>query len=213
MAYSSVMENWMRVKIMHSIAQSYYAETRDSEYRKWLLNPTKELMFSTEAYDWMRKESCIVGMLMVWSVVTLESLVNHVLAETISSKEFAIQAIEYPGKVSENVNKFSKSDLAKKLGILGGKNTPEEITNLADELSSKRNAIVHDKPFDYSSTEDGEEIEYYRTRGASENVIFRFEHLEKFYKDCKKICNYIEQFHYIISPMGEEVDFDSLGCS
>lgn len=210
MVESSVMDNWMRVKIMHSIAKSFYEETCDTEYRKFRNQPNGSLMFNLEYDEWMDKESCIVGVLMAWSVITIDSLANHVLAETIGDKDQAIRAIECPGNVSKEIKKSSKSDLARKLIVLAGDSTSEEIAGLADKLADIRNGIVHDKPFDYICTEDDIEIEYYRTRGELETTRFRFEYLDSFYKDCKKICSYIEQFHCVISPMGDEVDFDIL---
>lgn len=213
MIYSAATDNWLRIKIMHSMAKSYYEKTRDSEYRMHRLTPSEELYFDADDYDSMEKETCIVGLIMAWSVLTLESLVNHVLAEVINNRDMAILAIEYPSKIIEIVKSFPfKSDLAKKLRILGGQETPHEVLKLAEDLSKKRNAIVHDKPFDLICTEEGEEIEHYRIRGESENDVIWFEHLDGFYKECKKICDYVEQFHYVISPMGDDVDFGSLIC-
>ncbi len=86
----------MRVDIMHSIAQGYYLETYDSGFRERTMNNGSFFPFNSLNYQAMKKESCMVGMVMAWSVICLESLINHVLAANIDDRDAAISAIECP---------------------------------------------------------------------------------------------------------------------
>ncbi|TAN67365.1 MAG: hypothetical protein EPN17_11160 [Methylobacter sp.] len=143
----------------------------------------------------MEKESCIVGMVKAWAVVTLESLVNHAIAEALNNKVLAIMAIEYPSQITDKlrIGKSARSELAKKIIILSDsveQNT--KIISLADKLADTRNLIVHDKPFSVIDHGEGEfEIEYFRSRGEDSNEQFRYEDLQVFYEDCDSIRDYI----------------------
>ena len=168
MIYSGVTDNWDRVRILHDIAKDYYAMTKDSKHRKHQLNQSDEFYFNLEDSMLMDKEACIVGMIIVWSTITIESLVNHAIAETSDNKETAIEAIEHP----ENLNIWKKtgSSLAKKLLILSnGKISDKSILTAADDISNLRNDIVHDKPIEYIDIgKDDVEVHHYRSRGKSE---------------------------------------------
>jgi len=54
----------MRVEIMHSVAQTFYQATHDSEFRRSTIKGGSPFMFNVEQYNTMVKESCIVGMVM-----------------------------------------------------------------------------------------------------------------------------------------------------
>ncbi len=188
----------MRVEIMHSVAQSYYEATHDSDFRERITNGGAPFPFDTVKYDAMEKESCIVGMVMAWSVITLESLVNHSLAEILNNRTSAIMAIEYPRQVTDKLKiaKSTRSELAKKLVILSdGDENNNEYLSLADELSDTRNLIVHDKPFNYTDYGDGEvEITHFRSRGGVLEKQLRYEDLGKFYGKCDQIKSYLFSF-------------------
>jgi hypothetical protein len=193
--YSAVNDNWARVKIMHSVAREFLDETRGSEFRRYIIGGGDIFSFDAAAHDSMEKESQIVGMLMAWSVITLESLVNHTLAETINNKVSAVMAIEYSSQVTEKlkIGKSARSDLARKLIILSNTFEPDsEILQLCDELSGIRNTVVHDKPFDYIDFGDGNvEIDYYRSRGESDGQTLRYDALVSFFRKCDRVLDYI----------------------
>ncbi|MDD3814107.1 MAG: hypothetical protein PHZ02_05625 [Desulfocapsaceae bacterium] len=195
MIYSSIQDNWMRVEIMHSVAQSYYESTHDSDFRERIINRGAPFPFDALQFDTMEKESCIVGMVMAWCVVTLESLVNHSLADIMNNRTAAIVAIEYPGQITNKLRNLPKmsSDLSKKLFILSDSDeNNSHILSLADELSDTRNLVVHDKPFNYTDLGDGEvALEHYRARGDSSKKIPRYEDLDDFYEKCEQIKSYI----------------------
>ncbi|MBU2861430.1 hypothetical protein HF290_13795 [Acidithiobacillus ferrooxidans] len=215
MIYSSVNDNLMRLEIMHSVAQSYYEATHHSDFREKLKTYGEMFPFEGTQYENMQKESCIVGMVMVWSVVTIESLVNHCLAETINNKISAKMAIEYPSLVTDklNVAKSQKSELSKKLAILSDddKNN-REILSLADELSGIRNRIVHDKPFDLIDFGDGEvEIIHFNSRNySSENIDTMYESLDDFNKKCEHLKNYLRSIVNTSSIEFENISFTAL---
>lgn len=194
MIHSSIKDNWMRVEIMHSVAQTYYLATHGSDFRGRMINGGSPFPFDAAQYDTMEKESCIVGMVMAWSIITIESLVNHSLAERINNKTSAIMAIEYPGQITDKLKiaKSARSELAKKLVILADNEEQNtQYISLADDLSETRNLIVHDKPFELIDFGNGEvEITHFRSRGDALEKQFRYDDLADFYKKCDKIKNY-----------------------
>lgn len=194
MIHSSIKDNWMRVEIMHYVAQTYFTATDGSDFRTRITQKGALFPFNTIQYGQMEKESCLVGMVMAWSVITLESLVNHALAE-IYDKDSSIEAIEYPSQTAKRLKiaKDAKSELAKKIAILSDHTQyNNEYILLANEISDIRNVIVHDKPFDLIDTGDGEvKITHFRKRGSDDKPQTRYENLPDFYKKCDKICGYI----------------------
>lgn len=215
MIYSSVNDNLMRLEIMHSIAQSYYESTHHSDFRERIKKHGETFPFDEMQYEKMQKESCIVGMVMAWSVVTIESLVNHCLAETINNKISAKMAIEYPNIITDKLNiaKSQKSELSKKLAILSDddKNN-RKILSMADEISDIRNRIVHDKPLNLIDYGDGEvEIIHFNSRNySSENIDTTYEKLDDFYKKCDHIKNYLRSIVNRSSIEFENISFTAL---
>lgn len=195
MIYSAINDNWERVKIMYAMAHEFLDETRGSDSRRRIIGAGDIFPFDVAAHDSMEKESQIVGMLMAWSVITLESLVNHALAEAIKNKASAVMAIEYPSQVTEKlkIGKSAKSELSKKVIILS--NTFEldsEVLQLCDELADIRNAVIHDKPFDFHDLGDGDvEINYFRSRGENGGETVRYDALVPFFRKCDRIVDYI----------------------
>lgn len=191
MIYSSVNDNWARVSIMHQVAFNYYNSTKDSDFRNRSENKGDLFPFDTSAFEDMQNERHLVGMVMAWSVVTLESMVNHAIAEIFSNRDDAIQAIEYPKQYAKdnNIIGLGNSELSKKMGILFEGNVPGKgVTNLADNISETRNTIVHDKPFEIINHGSGNlEIDPLekRTRKVLEGI--NFNSLESFYTDCDLI--------------------------
>lgn len=195
MIHSSIKDNWMRVEIMHSVAQSYYEATHDSDFRNRMINGGAPFPFDAVQYNAMEKESCLVGMVMAWSVITLESLVNHSLAEMLNNRTSAIIAIEYPRQITDKLKiaKSTRSELSKKMAILSDSDeSNSNYLSLADELSETRNQIIHDKPFNFTDYGDGEvEITHFRSRGDALEKRLRYENLGKFYSECDQIKDYV----------------------
>lgn len=191
MIYSSVNDNWARVSIMHRVALDYYNSTKDSDFRKRSENNGAVFPFDTVAFGDMQNERHLVGMVMAWSVITLESMVNHTLAETFSDRDEIISMIEFPRRYadSKNIKDLGNSELAKKIGILfNGRIPGRGVGNLADKISEARNIIVHDKPFEMIDHGDGDiEIDYLRKRGNKVLESIDFNSLPPFYRDCDAI--------------------------
>jgi hypothetical protein len=179
-----------------------------------MINGGPPFPFDAVKYDTMEKESCIVGMVMAWSVITLESIVNHLLAESINNRTAAIMAIEYPGQITDKLKiaKSSRSELARKLVILADNDEQgTQCIALADELSETRNLIVHDKPFDLSEFEDGEiEIAHFRSRGNALEKKPRYGDLAEFYEKCDKVKNYMSAMSPPQLMSLEEISFTKL---
>ena len=180
---------------MHSAAREFLDETRGSDFRRRLIGGGNIFPFDVTAHDSMEKESHIVGMLMAWSVITLESLINHALAEAINNKVSAVMAIEYPSQITDKlkIGKSARSGFSKKLIILSNTFEPDsDILQLCDELADIRNKVVHDKPFDYVDFGDGDvEIDYYRSRGANDSETLRYDSLVPFFRKCDRVMDYI----------------------
>lgn len=156
----------------------------------------------------------MVGMVMAWSVITLESYVNHAIAERLNNQTSAVMAIEFPRQITEKlkIGKSAKSELAKKLIILADEDKQNsEYISVADELSEVRNLIVHDKPFELLEYEDGEvEITHFRSRGENSESRHRFEHLSDFYLKCDKIRNYVSSIPPVVVMGMPEMSFTNL---
>lgn len=180
---------------MHAVAHEFLNETRDSDFRRRIIDAGDIFPFDAAAHGSMRKESQIVGMLMAWSVITLESIVNHALAEAINNKASAVMAIEYPSQVTEKlkIGKSARSEFAKKLIILSNTVEPDnEMLQLCDELADIRNAVIHDKPFDLHEFDDGNvEINYFRSRGEKDGKTVQYDDLVPFFRKCDRLVNYI----------------------
>jgi len=214
--YSAVNDNWARVALMHSLARDLYASTANTDFRERITGNGDAFPFDVDAYSTIENESRIVGMVMAWSVVTLESLVNHQLAEELGNMVLATMAIEYPAQVTDKlkISRSARSELAKKLIVLSGElqaagtDLPATIT-LADALADKRNMIIHDKPFRYTDRGDGDiVIDGFRSRGDSESPFLRFDDLTDFYADCDTVKRYV--FKVSSEPIDCDVDFSSL---
>ncbi|WP_299011761.1 hypothetical protein [uncultured Shewanella sp.] len=204
----------MRVEIIHSLAKTYYLETNDSSFRGRMTNGGHPFPFDTVKYDAMEKESCIVGMVMAWSVITLESLVNHLLAERLNNKNLAVMAIEYPRQITDKLKiaKSARSELAKKLIILAdSEEENSQFTSLADELSETRNLILHDKPFELIDYGEGEvDMMHFRSRGDVLDSSWRYDDLTDFYEKCDKVKSYAVSI-FPVEVMGvEEISFSKL---
>jgi hypothetical protein len=209
---SAINDNWTRLKILHVVAREFLDDTLGSDFRRRIIGKGEFFPFDLAANDSMEKESQIVGMLMAWSVITLESLINHALAEAINNKAFSVMAIEYPGQITERlkIGRSARSELAKKLIILSDAfDLNDEILQLCDELSDIRNTVVHDKPFDYVDFGDGEvEIAHYRSRGESNGEVVRYDSLVPFFRKCDRLVGFISS--KVASLEGTEISFVSL---
>ena len=194
MIQSAIEDNWMRVNIMHSIAKGYYLETHDSGFRERTINNGPFFPFNSLKYEAMKKESCMVGMIMAWSVICLESLINHALAENIDDRDVAIKAIEYPGKFNKefSIPKSIRSEFSKKIIILANnEKNGHKFASMADGLSDIRNLIVHDKPFEFRDYDGDVEVTHLKQRGAPLEKQMRYGDLTDFYKKCEDVKNYI----------------------
>lgn len=213
MLYSGVHENWVRLTIMHSIAHDYYKKTETHDMReKGCISEDGKLNLDVNAHLSMEKESYIVGMVIAWSAITLESYVNHALAQVINHKLSAIHAIESPDKFKlkppSGIN--PQSELSKKLMILSdGADVPREILKFTEEISNSRNSIIHDKPFELSHDHEGNiEFDSFRSRGQPAKTYY-MEDLDDFFPKCQKIADFIRSSG-VDTVEGTELDFNSL---
>lgn len=192
--HSNVEKNWQRVELMYSVVYEYFKLTKESDFRKRIVNNGSIFPYSVSDYNNMSKESSLVDMIIVWGVVALESLINYALAELQDDFELAKKSINNPNGVLRDlsISPIPKSKLATK--IIALKRDPAHIIiGLADELSSTRNKIIHDKPIDYERYDDDDEevITSYSNSETEYLPSFRHENLNEFFTKCDEIKNYI----------------------
>lgn len=200
MIHSSTKDNWTRLEYLYSIARQLYDSTKNSEFRDAQNAVGEPLKFCPETQTLVQQESCMVGMIQVWAVVTLESLANHAIAESFNNRTAAIIAIEYPDRVVKDFKGVKgQSELGKKIAILqddlgkiyrdgGVEERDVSAITMADDLSTIRNTVIHDKPFDYQTDnwEGDIEIKYYGNR-IEETPSARYQHLSEFFSNCDKV--------------------------
>lgn len=175
----------MRVEILHKLALEHHNSSEERKRKK--VKTDEKIIMDMGAHSDQIKQSCIVGMIIVWSVITLEALANQALAETIECESEATNIIEYPKK-PKNV-----SQLARKIHYLsrGDVNVSGVVTK-ANELCDLRNIIVHDKPFNYICYQDGEvEIDYFSSKGAPLDRQLTYNELSNVYHLSDEIRDYL----------------------
>ncbi len=198
MIYSAVDDNWLRVELLHSMVMTFHEITQGKELNIEVSAEGKVVLSNFGLYYDIEKESCSVGMLIVWSVVTLEALVNQALAETITDYNSAKESIENPDQYIKRskIKSNGKSGLARKIEILN-RNECEisQAIGLAEYICDLRNVIVHDKPFDYTDCGDGViDIVDLRKRGKPIEKKLRYKDLQAFYQSCDHIREFILKY-------------------
>lgn len=148
--------------------------TADTPYR--IQRPIYDggLVFEIEKEKFIEREYAFCSMTMVWIGIFLESLTNHIIAETVPYKLLAISLIENPRLIYEQLSlqrKQIKSELSKKLIVLFNNQIDDKCISLIEEITSNRNWIVHDKPLDYYSDENGYSFDYYSIKPISKKEL------------------------------------------
>ena len=209
MIYSLAQDHWETVRLVHSIAKLHYIERQ-----KWQIagyNKDDEMFpFSIECYTSRQKEIYAVGLVMTWSVITIESLCNHAIADIFDNKGDALDAINSPRKITTRlkISTDIKSDLAYKVHLISdGRNALGCVSKAADRISFIRNDIVHDKPFDYYITQDGDLLlGHYSKR--EHRCIYKYDDLPDFFRDCDEITAFILQVSTV--NLDSAINFSSL---
>lgn len=190
--HSETYSNWETVQQLHQICHEIHVRHNKSPT---LTSGNFSRVF-IEA-----EESRMVGVLMTWSVMTLESMSNHALAEVIEHEIPAINAIEDPEETLKNLlPKYErgeekpklKSELSKKLIILADRQSIEmEVLKCADWLANRRNNIVHSKPFKYERYGE-DEIESTRLATRGDYEYPKYSKLESFFTACDHVREFIQ---------------------
>lgn len=217
MIHSSIGDNWFRLETIHGIARNLYEATAHSDHRDRQLNGAYPFPFSLEVFDRIQLEKSIVGMVITWSAITLEAILNHAIAEKFNSRLAATQAIENPAKFLQDFKiKLPRggrqSELARKVIILSDCLEPDlGIIDDANVIADRRNQIVHDKPFYfYQRDEDDFEQWSYSTRTNDEKTHHSYDVLIEHYERCDRVLTYIETFHRIENEQDPQRRFSAL---
>lgn len=210
MIYSAFEDNWNSVITINGIAQSKYWESENSPMKREL-RPLLDCPFDAYAFDLRRQESQLVNIAIVWSILTIESLANHIVASVVCDTADAILAIEKPKLAIKKRFEESKSqsDLAVKFEILNNGKRIDSISNLADRLSFIRNSIIHDKPFELVSNHDGNvEITNFLTKGEKQRYCYP--DLEQFYADCSTLVQALHMTNLVSRLDCDVIKFETL---
>jgi hypothetical protein len=217
MIHSSIGDNWFRLETIHGIARNLYEATAHSDHRDRQLNGGYPFPFSGEVFDSIQLKKSIVGMVITWSAITLEAILNHTLAEKLNSRLAATQAIENPAKFLHDFKiKLPRggrqSELARKAIILSDCLEPApSIIDDTNVIADRRNQIIHDKPF-YFYKRDEEDFEQwsYSTRTNDEKKHHSYDVLIEHYERCDRVLTYIEKFHCIENEQDPPRRFSAL---
>jgi hypothetical protein len=156
MIHNRLKDNWHRMQILVVLARSHYEKTKGFDFRRRMIEGGDTFPFDAMAYESMESERCTVEMAAVWSVITVDSLVNLAIAELMDEADHVATAIERPKKfVTRGIEPMPVTDLAQKTAILGIrtdlKDEATEVRETCEQLAMLRNRIVHDKPFELSA--------------------------------------------------------------
>jgi hypothetical protein len=138
----------------------------------------------------------------VWSVITIDSLVNLAIAESTSDFELTATAIERPKTVCKKFKIEQKTaELVAKTAILGIQMGLEqaatEIRESCDYLASVRNRIVHDKPFELIDLlEEGVELREFPWKWPKVEIDVYFEGLRNIFQKCDQV----KEFAFAAAP-------------
>lgn len=150
----------------------------------------------------MNLEKSIVGMVVTWSAVTLEAILNHTISEQFDNRLAATSAIEDPKSFLKDfkldVPQGTRSELALKVLIISDSIKPDsELWKTANTIAARRNKIIHDKPHYFYQSEEYIDEWSYSKRGNEEPSSPSYEFLKEHFKLCDSILDYIERFHTI----------------
>lgn len=190
--HSETYSNWGAVQQLHRIC--YEIHVRHNKSPDLTSGNLSRVFIEAE-------EHRMVGVLMTWSVLTLESMANHALAEVIEHEISAINAIEDPKKILKELlpkhkpgetKTTLKSGLSNKLMILADRQSIDrEILKCADWLADRRNNIVHSKPFKYERYGE-DEIESTRLAKRGDYEYPKYSKLESFFTACDHVREFIQ---------------------
>ena len=197
MIYNRLDDNWHRMRTLMALARTRYEMTKDSDFRRRKIERGDSFPFDVRAYESMDSERCIVEIVVVWSVITTDSLLNLAIAESVREHDQAATAIERPTKYP--IGSFDpkpKWELAKKAAILGIRtglrDAAIEVFESCDHLAKIRNGIVHDKPFELiDHSDDGVELREYPWQWQGREFEARFESLPPVFQMCDQVKEFV----------------------
>ena len=181
MIYSEFDSNWFRLNLIIENAKYYYKETENTKFRVRIkIENGKILNFSIYHVECIEKEENLVAMFYAWLMISIESLINLIIADKFE-KKLAEKIIKGIGK------KNNENDLVFKIKIIFENNITEEIINKINNMYKIRNTIIHDKPVSIiSGTDDYEIIEYCKKDVVSISYMY-----DKIIENIKEISDII----------------------
>lgn len=228
MIYSDFEDNWKSVILLSGLANMKFQETKPFPREKTMRSGDKEFPCPNfEYFDEYEEESRLTRMTMVWSLITIESLVNHVVADCLNNKIVAINVIENPKNIisgmilkcedkKEDLSRF-KSELAKKLMILNQQKIVDcemmAVLKAAQEIADFRNAIVHNKPISIMDFQDGDVEVFEYTKYSDRKVEvsrLKYVDLKVFFEKCDLVLSFLRKLRSGIAEDLKEIAFSSL---
>jgi hypothetical protein len=205
MIYSGADANFKRVillynfaKLLHNHRNTYHID--------------ENVIFDLAYNDALQKENAIVESILIFTVGTIESLVNYAIANKINNLSLANLVIEYPREVHGKL-KFAgsqKHEISMKIAILADEiPVPSDVSDAITDLIDIRNNLTHDKPFYMRTEDDGEvTIKKYGLRNPEKyppRIIF--EKLNDKFLQAQKVVDFIKNNLHL------DVDIDFTGIT
>lgn len=159
--YSSFEQNWRCLKLLIDQSYSYYQLTKNTDSRNEPMVIDGKLHFSLNGKSYLDNEENFIRMFLVWISITIESLINQIIADNSEKPSSILRYIEKPKREIKNKKGITpKTDLGYKLLLLDDTLADDHFVNIADEIAMTRNQIVHDKPYIVIEDEDYFDISY-----------------------------------------------------
>lgn len=185
MLYSNIDDHFTRIGYLKSSLDKIYSKIKNSTMRERILSGRGEVFpFSVEDYEMVMLEKSLLEILLVWVLITFESILNYCIAESIIEIDKAIKAIENPKEYAKSMthSKLLKSDLQLKILIIGGDD--DDTSNVAESITKLitiRNQIVHSKPFRISQIEETVKVVNY-SKWQIVETSFKYEMISELLK-------------------------------
>lgn len=229
MIYSDFEDNWKSVILLSELANMKFQETKPFPREK-IMRSGNNIEFTCsnlKYYYEYTEESRLTRMTMVWSLIAIESLVNHVIADCLDNKVVAISVIENPNNIISSISlkcedkkedlSRLKSELVKKLMILNQQKVVDgemmAVFKAAQEISDLRNAIVHNKPISIIDFQDGDVEVFEYTKYSDRKVEvsrLKYVDLKVFFEKCDLVLSFLRKLRSGIGEDLKEIAFNSL---
>lgn len=175
MIISDFDHNWTIIEILLEQTYSNYIKTKGTEFRGFLEKEEAKNIFDEEKEEYIENERALVTMTLAWISITIEALVNNIIAEIIPNRILATYTIENAKQIVDRfpIEKKPKYEIACKLLILNENHDGiDKFIEVAEEMVNIRNRIVHDKPISVDLPNGEEKFSIYSTKAKGDGIFY-----------------------------------------